>query len=171
MKDKLIQWAQAGDGDCAYKLATIYREEGNLPEHAHWLERASDMKNFDAMKDFAALLRDDETIRDYGRAFELYKELAETFRDEESMEYAVDMIERGQGVAKNDKDALNFILGLIDEMYNEIYQIDRGNILARIWTFQTRRHNECTWEYLQAVERRRIAARIRKILSEEENQP
>lgn len=29
MKDKLIPWAQAGDDDCMYKLATIYRTEGN----------------------------------------------------------------------------------------------------------------------------------------------
>ena len=30
MNDKLIQWAQAGDGDCAYKLAMIFKAEGDL---------------------------------------------------------------------------------------------------------------------------------------------
>lgn len=75
------------------------------------------------------------------------------------------MCEQSQGVPKNDKDPLNFILNLINKTYNEIYLIDRGNIFARTLVFQTRRHNECTWEYLQAVERRRIAARIRKLLA------
>lgn len=67
---------------------------------------------------------------------------------------------------KNDKDTLNFILNLINKTYNEIYLIDSGNIVARMLVLQTRRHNECTWEYLQAIERRRIAARIRKLLAE-----
>ena len=31
MKEQLIKWATAGDGDCMYKLAKIYRNEGNIP--------------------------------------------------------------------------------------------------------------------------------------------
>ena len=156
MKDKLIQWAQAGDGDCMYKLANIYRMGGDQQNYIEWLSKSATTKNFDAMKELADLLREDG---EYEKSFALYKELAETFLDEESMEKIVDM-------AANDKDTLKFILNLIDETYNEIYLIDRGNIIARTLIFQTRRHNECTWEYLQAVERRRIAARIRKLLAE-----
>lgn len=163
MKDKLIHWAQDGDGDCMYKLATIYRTEGDHQSYIEWLIKSAATKNFDAMKEYADLLREDA---DYEKALAIYKELAETFLDEESMERVVDMCVQSPGVPKNDKDTLNFILNLIDKTYNEIYLIDRGNIFARTLVFQTRRHNECTWKYLQAVERRRIAARIRKLLAE-----
>ena len=162
MKDKLIQWATAGDGDCMYKLATIYKAEGDQQNYIEWLAKSADTKNFDAMKEYADLLRGAEN---YEEALAIYKELAETFLDEESMEKIVDMCAQSQGVPKNDKDTLNFILNLINKTYNEIYLIDRGNIFARTMIFQTRRHNECTWEYLQAVERRRIAARVRKLLA------
>ena len=80
------------------------------------------------------------------------------------------MCERAQGVAKNDNDTLNFILELINKRYNEIYQINRGNILARMWELCTRRHNELTMETLQAIERRRIAARIRRLLAANEKE-
>ena len=165
MKDKglLIKWAQAGDGDCSYKLAKLYQAEGSQQNYVEWLSKSAETKNFDAMKEYADLLRGAEN---YEEALAIYKELSETFLDEESMEKIVDMCVQSQGVPKNDKDTLNFILNLIDKTYNEIYLIDRGNIFARTLIFQTRRHNECTWEYLQAVERRRIAARIRKLLSE-----
>lgn len=117
---QLQTWAKAGDGDCAYKLATIYRAEGDLKNYFEWLEKSAATKNFDAMKEFADHLRESA---DYEKSFALYKELAETFCDEESMEKIVDI-------------------------------------------FQTRRHNELTMETLQAIERRRIAARIRKLLNE-----
>ena len=128
-----------------------------------FMRSATETKNFDAMKEHADLLRGDGN---YEKALAIYKELAETFLDEESMEKIVDMCAQSQGIPKNDKDTLNFILNLINKTYNEIYLIDRGNIFARTMIFHTRRHNECTWEYLQAVERRRIAARIRKLLAE-----
>ncbi len=163
MKEKLIHWAQDGDGDCMYKLANIYRTEGDQQNYVEWLAKSATTKNFDAMKELADLLRGNG---DYEKSLALYKELAETFLDEESMQNILEMAEQGYGVPKNDKDTLNFILNLIDKTYNEIYLIDRGNIFARTMVFQTRRHNECTWEYLQAVERRRIAARIRKLLAE-----
>lgn len=163
MKENLLNWAQAGDGDCAYKLATIFKAEGDLKSYFDWLEKSAATKNFDAMKDYAEHLRENSN---HEKAIAIYRELAETFCDEKAMDIIVDMCERGQGVAKNDKDTLNFILELINKRYNEIYLIDRGNIFARTLEFQTRRHNECTWEYLQAIERRRIAARIRKLLAE-----
>ena len=155
MNDKLIQWAQAGDGDCMYKLATIYKAEGNQQSYVELLSKSAATKNFAAMKEYAELISD----TDREKALAIYKELAETFCDEESMERIVDM-------ATDDKDTLNFILELINKCYNEIYLIDSGNIFARTLVFQTRRHNECTWEYLQAIERRRLAARIRKLLAE-----
>ena len=162
MQKKLLKqletWAQAGDGDCAYKLATIYRTEGDLKSCVEWLEKSAATKNFDAMKEYAEHLRKNDNCE---KAVAIYKELAQTFNDEESMENIVDMFERGQC----DKDTLNFILELINKCYNEIYLIDSGNIFARTMVFQTRRHNECTLEYLQAIERRRIAARIRKLLA------
>lgn len=157
---QLQTWAKAGDGDCAYKLATIYRAEGDLKSYFEWLEKSAATKYFDAMKEFADHLRESA---DYEKSFAIYKELAETFCDEESMEKIVDMYEQNQHV---NKDELNFVLELINKRYNEIYLIDRGNIIARTITFQTRRHNELTMETLQAIERRRIAARIRKLLNE-----
>ena len=163
MKDKLIQWATAGDGDCMYKLAKLYQTERNQQDYIKWLAKSAETKNFDAMKEYAEHLRESS---EYEKALAIYKELAETFCDEESMEKIVDMCVQSQAVPKNDKDTLNFILNLINKTYNEIYLIDRGNIFARTLVFQTRRHNECTWEYLQAVERRRIAACIRRILTE-----
>ena len=167
MKDKLKKWAKCGDGDCMYKLAKIYQVEKNFEKYFEWLKKSAATKNFDAMKEFAEILRNgDEKIRNYEKSISLYKELAEKFRDEESMEKIVDMCEQGLGVEKNDKNLLNFILEIINEMYNDIYYIKNINFFARTITFQTRRHNECTMEYLQAVERRRIAARVRKILAE-----
>lgn len=163
MQDKFLTqlqtWAQAGDGDCAYKLATIYRTEGDLKSYVEWLEKSAATKNFDAMKEFAEHLRESG---EYKKSLEIYKDLAQIFRDEEAMENVVNMCERGQGVAKNDKDTLNFILELINKHFNEIYQMKN---LARVFAFQTYRPDECTWEYLQAIERRRIAARIRKLLA------
>jgi len=153
-EEKLIQWAQAGDGDCMYKLAKAYQSQGDLPKYVEWLTKSAETKNFDAMKEYAELISD----TDREKALTIYKELAEIFCDEESMERIVDM-------AADDKDTLNFILNLINKCYNEIYLIDSGNIFARTMVFRTRRHNECTWEYLQAIERRRIAARIRKLLA------
>ena len=73
------------------------------------------------------------------------------------MENIVDMYERAQC----DKDTLNFVLELINKYFNDIYQMQN---IARVFSFQTIRHNELTMETLQAIERRRIAARIRKLL-------
>ena len=154
--DNLIKWAQAGDGDCMYKLAKIYQDKGNHKRCIEWLEKSAATKNFDAMKEFAEHLRENNSPE---KAIAIYKELAEIFCDEESMEAIVNMVECGQG----DKEILNFILELIGKNFNDIYQ--RENF-ARVFAFQTLRHDECTWEYLQAVERRRIAARIRKLLSQ-----
>ncbi len=166
MIDKLTKWANSGDEHAMYKLALILRDEGNLPQYEQWLKKSADAKHFDAMKEYAELLRDKS---EFAAALEIYKELAETVKDTESMENIVDMCEQSQGVPKNDGDTLNFVLEVIDGMYNEIYLIDRGNILLRTINLDTRRHNECTMRYLEAVERRRIAARIRKIISTEEN--
>ena len=163
MKEQLLTWANAGDGACMYRLAKIYQTEGDDKNYVEWLRKSAEAKTFDAMKEFAEHLR---KYGDYEKALAIYKNLAETFYDEEAMECAVDMCTQGQGVAKNDKATLNFILKLINSRYNEIYQINRGNIFARMWEFQTRRHDELTWETMQAIERRRIAARIRKILAQ-----
>lgn len=165
MKDKLIQWAQTGDGDCMYKLCKIYQAEGKEKDYVEWLSKSAEAKTFDAMTEYAAHLREGGN---YEKALAIYKELAETFYDEVAMERVVDMCTQSQGVAQNDKDTLNFILKLINRRYNEIYQINRGNIVARTLELMTRRHDECTWETLQAIERRRIAARIRKILAQNE---
>ena len=165
MIDKLTKWAQAGDGHAMYKLAVILRDEKNFPQYEYWLKKSAEAKHFDAMKEFAKLLRDKA---EYAEALALYKELAKDLFDVESMEIIVDMCAQSQGVPENDSDTLNFVLKIIDGMYNEIYLIDRGHILMRTLMFDTRRHNECTMRYLEAIERRRIAARIRKILSTEE---
>lgn len=160
--DKLTKWAQAGDGHAMYKLAVMERDENNFPQYEHWLEKSAEAKHFDAMKEFAKFKRDKG---DYATALALYKELAKDLFDVESMEIIVDMCEQSQGVPENDADTLNFVLKIIDGMYNEIYLIDRGHILMRTLMFDTRRHNECTMRYLEAIERRRIASRIRKTLS------
>lgn len=161
MQDKsltqLQTWAQAGDGDCAYKLATIYRSEGDLKSYAEWLEKSAATKNFDAMKEFAEYLYEKG---EHEKALAIYKDLAQTFNDEEAMDKIVCMYERGQC----DRDTLNFISEFINKQFNEIYQMKN---FARVFALKTLRHNELTWETMQAIERRRIAARIRKLLSED----
>lgn len=157
MKEKLLNWAERGDGDCMYKLATIYRAEKNFPQYEHWLQRAAAADVFDAMKEYADNLRG----TDDKKALDLYKKLAETFNDEEAMDRVVDMYGQSEVV---DKAELKFILELIDKNFNDIYL--RQNF-SRMFTFKTLRPDECTMEYLQAVERRRIGSRIRKLLSDD----
>lgn len=161
MQDKFLTqlqtWAQAGDGDCAYKLATIYRNEGDLKSYVEWLEKSAATKHFDAMKEFAEYLREKG---EHEKAIAIYKDLAKTFNDEEAMEQIVDIYEQGQC----DKDTLNFILAFINKQFNDIYQMKN---FARVFALKTLRHNELTWETMQAIERRRIAARIRKLLAED----
>ena len=71
MKDeKLIQWAQAGDGDCMYKLAKAYQKEGDLLKYVEWLTKSAETKNFDAMKEYAELISDTEREK----ALAIYKE-------------------------------------------------------------------------------------------------
>lgn len=83
MKEKLLKWAEAGDGDCMYKLAKIYQAEKNFQQFFYWIKKSAETKNFDAMKEFAEILRNgDEKIRNYEKSISIYKKLAETFRDE-----------------------------------------------------------------------------------------
>ena len=154
MKEQLIKWAEAGDGDSMYKLSKIYQAEKDFSKYQYWLEKsARGTKNFFAMKELADNLRKEEN---FSAARELYKEIVEISGDTEAMENLLD-------ISQNDTETLKFILSKIDGMYNEIYLRDY-QILRRTWEFGTRRHNECTIQTLQAVERRRIASRIRKLL-------
>ena len=155
MKEQLIKWATAGDGDCMYKLAKIYRNEGNIPAADEWLVKSAKAKNFFAMKEYAAILHDKG---DDVAARELYKEIIDISGDCQAMEKLLD-------ISQDDSEILKFILNKIDSMYNEIYLRDY-QILRRTWDLGTRRHNECTVAYLAAVERRRIVSRIRKLLAE-----
>lgn len=154
MKEQLIQWANAGDGDCMFKLVTIYRNEGNIPAADEWLVKSAKAKNFFAMKEYAAILHDKG---DDVAARELYKEIVDISGDWQAMENLLD-------ISQDDSATLKFILSKIDSMYNEIYLRDY-QILRRTWDLGTRRHNECTIQTLAAVERRRIASRIRKLLA------
>ena len=154
MKEQLIKWANAGDGDCMFKLAIIYRNEGNIPAADEWLVKSAKAKNFFAMKELADNLREKEN---FSAARELYKEIVDISGDTEAMENLLD-------ISQDDSEILKFILNKIDSMYNEIYLRDY-QILRRIMELGTRRHNECTIQTLAAVERRRIASRIRKLLA------
>ena len=87
----------------------------------------------------------------------MYKEIVQLTGDVEAMEAVVDLSEQ-------DAENLNFVLNVINSEYNEIYLRDY-RILQRIMALGTRRHNECTIQTLQAIERRRIASRIRKLLA------
>lgn len=154
MKEQLIQWAEAGDSDCMFKLATLYRDEGNTPAADDWLAKAVSKKNFFAMKEYATRLRENG---DFNGAVTLYKEIVQLTGDVEAMEAVVDLNEQ-------DAENLNFVLNAINSEYNEIYLRDY-RILQRIMSLGTRRHNECTIQTLQTIERRRIASRIRKLLA------
>ena len=147
MKEQLIQWANAGDGDCMFKLAIIYRNEGKIPAADEWLVKSAKAKNFFAMKEYAAILHDNGDD----------KEIVDFSGDWQAMENLLD-------ISQDDSAILKFILKKIDNMYNEIYLRDY-QILRRTWDLGTRRHNECTIQTLAAVERRRIASRIRKLLA------
>lgn len=106
------------------------------------------------MKEYAAILHDKG---DDVAARELYKEIVDISGDWQAMENLLD-------ISQDDSATLKFILSKIDSMYNEIYLRDY-QILRRTWELGTRRHNECTIQTLAAVERRRIASRIRKLLA------
>lgn len=154
MIEKLTEWASAGDANSAYHLAQLSKK--NFPEYIKWLKKSSEGKNFQAMKEYAKVLCENEKIRDTEKAVQIYKELVTDFYDVESMEILVDMC------APSDTETLNLILDTIDKRYNQIYAYD--NFFKRVFEFGTRRHDEFTIQTLQAVERRRIAARIKKIL-------
>ena len=127
MKDKLIRWAEAGDGDCMLKLSKMYRDERNDSEANHWLSKASATKNFFAMKEYAARLRengDDEA------ALALYKEIVKLTHDVEAMEAVVDL-------CGNDVETLKFVLDKINAEFNDIYL--QGNQWQRMLSFGTRR--------------------------------
>ncbi len=157
MIEKLTEWANAGDSNSAYHLAQLFKEI--FSEYIKWLEKAAEGKNFQAMKEFAEILRNgDEKIRNTEKAVQIYKELVTDFYDVESMEILVDMC------APSDTETLNLILDTIDKRYNEIYLRDY-QILGRVLEIGTRRHNECTIQTLQAIERRRISSSIRKLLA------
>lgn len=155
MKEQLKKWAESGDGDSMYKLAKIYQAEKDFSKYQHWLEKSAETKNFFAMQELADNLREKEN---FSVARGIYKEIIEISGDWRAMENLLD-------ISSNDPETLKFILSKIDRMYNEIYLRDY-QILRRTWDLGTRRHNECTIAYLAAVERRRIASRIRKLLAE-----
>ena len=155
MKEQLIKWAQAGDGDCMYKLAMLYRNEGNTSAADDWLAKAVATKNFCAIREYADRLR---KKGDFDAAVDMYKEVIKYSGDVEAMEAVVDLSE-------HNIENLNFVLDAINSDYNEIYLRDY-KIIQRIMSLGTRRHNECTIQTLQAVERRRIASRIRKLLAD-----
>jgi lipopolysaccharide biosynthesis regulator YciM len=155
MKEQLKQWAESGDGDSMYKLSKIYQAEKDFSKYQHWLEKSAETKNFFAMKELADNLRKQENIN---AAREIYKEIIEISGDWRAMENLLD-------ISANDTEILEFILSKIESMYNEIY-LRNYQILRRTWALGTRRHNECTIQYLATVERRRIASRIRKLLAE-----
>ena len=155
MKEQLKQWAESGDGDSMYKLSKIYQAEKDFSKYQHWLEKSAETRNFFAMKELADNLRNKEN---FSAAREIYKKIVEISGDSETMEKLLD-------ISSNDTDTLKFILSKIGRMYNEIYLRDY-QILRRTWDLGTRRYNECTIQTLQAVERRRIASRIRKLLAE-----
>lgn len=155
MKEQLIKWANAGDGDAMYKLSKIFLSEKDFETAAYWLEKSAESKNFFAMKELADNLREKEK---FSAARELYKEIVDISGDWQAMENLLD-------ISQDDSATLEFILNKIESMYNEIYLRDY-QILRRTWALGTRRHNECTIQTLQAIERRRIASRIRKLLAE-----
>ena len=154
MIEKLTEWANAGDANCAYHMAQISKK--NFHEYVQWLKKSAEGKNFQAMKEFAKVLRENEKIRDTEKAVQIYKELVTDFYDVESMGILVDMC------APSDTETLNLILETIDKRYNQIYAYD--NFFKRVFEFGTRRQDEFTIQTFYAIERRRIAARIKKIL-------
>ena len=154
MKEQLIKWAESGDGDSMYKLSKIYQAEKDFSKYQHWLEKSAETKNFFAMQELADNLREQDN---FSAASELYKKIIEISGDTEAMENLLD-------ISSNDSATLKFILSKIDRMYNEIYLRDY-QILRRTWELGTRRYNECTIQTLEAVEHRRIASRIRKLLA------
>ena len=162
MKEKLIEWADAGDVAAMFNVAEIFHEEGNESKSIEYLKKAADADYIDAMKKMAAIYREGKLIeQDFSKALEYYR-IAALHGEEDAMEAMVDMCEQGQGVPVNDEDTLNFVLRLTKKMYNEIYFVDR-DFFGRTLNLGTRRHNECTFQTLQAIERRRIQRRIVKI--------
>ena len=162
MKDKLIEWANAGDAAAMFIVASIFHDEGDEEKATEYLQKSAEANYIDAIKKMAWKDLEGRTVKqDYNKALDYFK-IAAIEGEEDAMDAIVDMCEQGQGIPVNDEATLDFVLEIINKYYNEIYLIDR-DFFARCHFLGTRRHNECTFQTLQAIERRRIASRIRRI--------
>ena len=156
MKDKLIKWANAGDADSMYKLGEIYLSEQEPTKAAEYFEKSADTGYTNAMMKIAKMYRCGEGVeKDTDKAIDYYKKAASIASEIEALEALTELCD--------DEETLNFVESVAQKGYNETYKINH-DILNRIMALGTRRHNECTYQYLQAIERRRIIAKARKML-------
>ncbi len=155
MKERLTNWATAGDADAMYKLAEILTDEGDKVLALDWLIKSAEKNYLPAIMKVAEIYH---TEKNFEQALKYYKIAVQ--RDEvTAMEKILAMYEAGE---ISDSESLNFVLEKINaHYYNDIYS--RRHPFVTMALFSNFRGTEYTLNYQDARERRRIANKIKKI--------
>ena len=156
MKNFLTEQADTGDIDAMYKLGELLLSEDEMQAKKYIVKAAE--KNYLPALILSAKISQEE--RNFAKALEFYQKAAE-LGDVKSMEEIVNMCEAGKGVKENDSEILDEVLKIIEKNYNDIYSTT--DFFGRTFYLGSRRNEEYTPQYSQAIERRRIANRIRKL--------
>lgn len=156
MKNFLTEQANKGDIDAMYKLGELLLSEDEMQAKKYIVKAAE--KNYLPALILSAKISQEE--RNFAKALEFYQKAAE-LGDVKSMEEIVNMCEVGEGVKENDSEILDEVLKIIEKNYNNIYSTT--DFFGRTFYLGSRRNEEYTPQYAQAIERRRIANRIRKL--------
>ena len=156
MKKFLKEQADKGDMDAMYKLGKLLLSENEV-QAKKYIVKAAEKNYLPALIMSAEICREE---KNFTKTVEFYKKAAE-LGDVKSMEEIVNMCEAGEGVEKNDSATLEEVLKIIEKNYNDIYSTT--DILGRTFYLGSRRNEEYTPQYAKAIERRRIANRIRKL--------
>ena len=181
MKNSLTQWAQAGDPIAMFKLAEILLSEGNVDAAKKFLSQSAE-KNYRFAAIKLAEIFDAE--KNIPQAVKFYKKAAE-LKDTAALDRLVELYEQSrqsiqtnevtnsglQATAANancspafkagDEETLDFVLKIIDGRYNDIYS--SKDWFSRTIYFGSRRNEEYTPRYADALERRRIKNKILKL--------
>ena len=155
MKERLTNWATAGDADAMYKLAEILTDEGDKVLAFEWLIKSAEKHYLPAIMKVAEIYH---TEKNFEQALKYYK-MAVQHDEITAMEKILAMYEAGE---ISDSESLNFVLEDINQnKYNDIYS--RRSLFVTMKLFAVCRGDEYTLNYQDARERRRIANKIKKI--------
>lgn len=150
MKKSLTQWAQAGDPIAMFKLAEILLSEGNVDAAKKFLAQSAEKNYRFAAVKLAEIFDAEKNIP---QAVKFYK-LAAELKDTTALDRLVEL-------CSEDEETLDFVLKIIDGRYNDIYS--SKDWFSRTIFFGSRRNEEYTPRYADALERRRIKNKILKL--------